>query len=86
MVEEELKIDVNEDMSAANITASIRPRTPTGKSSLTSFTKATFVQPALGKEKNQSNLKRKQLIQQSKSSKNSQITDKTSQRSMQNQL
>jgi len=28
MVEAELKMDVNEDMRAANITANIRPRTP----------------------------------------------------------
>ena len=47
MVEEELKMEVREDMSAASITASIMPRAPTGISSVTSFTKAMLVQPLL---------------------------------------
>ena len=62
MVDEELKMEVREDMRAANITASIIPRAPeryltihsqyvrippVGMSSVTSFTKAMLVQPLL---------------------------------------
>ena len=45
MVEEELKMLVSEDIKAANITANIIPRAPVGMSSVTSLTKAMFVQP-----------------------------------------
>ena len=44
-----MKIEVSEDMRAANITANIRPRRPTGISSLTNFTKALLEHPTLGK-------------------------------------
>lgn len=44
-VELELKIDVNDDMSAAIMTANIRPRAPTGNFLTTSFGYATFEQP-----------------------------------------
>ena len=47
MVELELKMEVKEDIRAANITASIKPRTPDGSNSLTNLTNAKFVQPAL---------------------------------------
>lgn len=45
MVEAELKMEVSEDMRAANITANIRPLMPTGILSLTSMMKATLVHP-----------------------------------------
>ena len=45
MVEEELKMLVREDIRAASITANIIPRAPVGISSVTSLTKAMFVQP-----------------------------------------
>ena len=47
MVDEELKMDVNEDIRAANMTASIIPLTPLGNKLFTNFTKAMFVQPDL---------------------------------------
>ena len=47
MVELELKMELKDDISAAIMTASIMPLTPAGNSSLTSFTKAKFVQPLL---------------------------------------
>ena len=47
IVDEELKIEVKDDIKAANITANIRPRTPTGSKLFTNFTKAIFVQPDL---------------------------------------
>ena len=47
IVDEELKIDVKDDIKAANITANIRPRTPTGSKLFTNFTNAIFVQPDL---------------------------------------
>ena len=60
MVEEELKMEVRDDIKAANITAIMAPRMPTytmimivimimtitGINSVTSFTKAMFVHPA----------------------------------------
>ena len=50
MVEAELKMEVNEDMSAASMTASIRPRRPTGISSFTSMMNALLLQPDLSWE------------------------------------
>ena len=47
IVELELKMELREDMSAAIMTASMTPRTPAGKSSFTSLTKAKLVQPPL---------------------------------------
>ena len=47
IVEEELKIEVNEDMRAANMTASIIPLAPVGISSVTSLTNAMLVHPLL---------------------------------------
>lgn len=47
IVDDELKIEVRDDISAANMTANIRPRRPAGKSSFTNFTKAMLVQPDL---------------------------------------
>ena len=47
MVDEELKMDVNEDIRAANMTANIMPLTPLGSKLFTNFTKAMFVQPDL---------------------------------------
>ena len=47
MVEDELKIDVKEDISAAIMTASISPRSPAGIFSLTNIMNAIFVQPDL---------------------------------------
>ena len=47
MVELELNMELRDDISAAIMTASIMPLTPAGNSSLTSFTKAKFVQPLL---------------------------------------
>jgi hypothetical protein len=41
----ELKIEVNEDISAAIMTASIMPRAPVGIKSITSFGYAMFEQP-----------------------------------------
>ena len=40
-------MELREDMSAAIMTASMTPRTPAGKSSFTSLTKAKLVQPPL---------------------------------------
>ena len=40
-------MELRDDISAAIMTASIMPLTPAGNSSLTSFTKAKFVQPLL---------------------------------------
>ena len=51
IVDEELKIDVREDIKAANMTANMRPRTPEGNNSFTSLTKARFVHPDLQKKK-----------------------------------
>ncbi len=47
MVEEELKMEVREDMRAASITASMRPRSPVGIFSFTSMMKARLVHPDL---------------------------------------
>ena len=47
IVELELKMELREDMSAAIMTASMTPRTPAGKSSFTSLTKAKLVQYVL---------------------------------------
>jgi hypothetical protein len=47
IVELELKIDVSDDMSAASITASMRPLRPTGIFSLTNLIKARLVHPDL---------------------------------------
>jgi hypothetical protein len=47
MVEAELKMEVKEDISAANMTANISPRRPTGIISFTNLMKAKFVQPDL---------------------------------------
>ena len=47
MVEAELKMEVSEDMRAANMTASIRPLRPTGIRLLTSKMKALLLQPDL---------------------------------------
>jgi hypothetical protein len=47
IVEEELKIEVREDMRAANMTASIIPLAPVGINSVTSLTNAMLVQPLL---------------------------------------
>ena len=51
IVDEELKIDVREDIKAANMTANMRPRTPEGNNSFTSLTKARFVHPDLQKKR-----------------------------------
>ena len=51
MVEDELKIDVNEDIKAESITANIKPRSPTGNNSLTNMTKAKLVHPDLISER-----------------------------------
>ena len=47
IVDDELKIEVSEDIKAANITANMRPLNPAGNNSLTNLTKARFVQPYL---------------------------------------
>ena len=47
IVDDELKIEVKEDMRAANITANISPLAPFGISSVTNLTNATLVQPCL---------------------------------------
>ncbi len=47
MVDEELKIELSEDMRAASMTANMRPRRPSGMSSLTSMMKAKLVHPFL---------------------------------------
>ena len=47
MVEDELKMEVSEDMSAASMTASISPRRPVGIFSFTSMMKARLVHPDL---------------------------------------
>ena len=47
MVDEELKMDVNEDIRAASMTANIMPLIPLGNKLFTNFTKAMFVQPDL---------------------------------------
>ena len=47
MVALELKMELNEDISAANITDIISPRTPSGSNSVTNFIKAKFVHPDL---------------------------------------
>ena len=50
MVELELKIELRDDVSAANITDMMNPRKPLGTYSITSFTKAKFVHPELDNE------------------------------------
>ena len=47
MVELELNIELNDDISAASMTASINPLAPIGINSFTSLIKARFVQPPL---------------------------------------
>ena len=46
-MEDELKIDVRDDIRAANMTANISPLTPAGNNSFTSLAKAILVQPDL---------------------------------------
>lgn len=50
MVDAELKIDVSEDIRAANITASISPLIPSGSCSFTSIMKAMLEHPPLKME------------------------------------
>jgi hypothetical protein len=47
MVEAELKMEVSEDIRAANMTANIRPRRPTGIRWFTSKMKALLLHPDL---------------------------------------
>ena len=47
MVELELKMELRDDVSAASITDMMKPFKPLGTYSVTSFTKAKFVQPYL---------------------------------------
>ena len=55
MVELELNIELNEDISAASMTANINPLAPIGINSFTSLMNARFVHPPLQRyqEKNQ---------------------------------
>ena len=50
MVELELKIELRDDVRAANITDMMNPRKPLGTYSITNFTKAKFVHPELDNE------------------------------------
>jgi hypothetical protein len=47
MVEAELKMEVREDIRAANMTANMRPRRPTGINSFTNKMKALLLHPNL---------------------------------------
>ena len=51
MVELELKMELRDDVRAANITDIINPRNPLGTYSVTNFMNAKFVHPYLSSER-----------------------------------
>ena len=68
MVELELNIELNEDISAASMTANINPLAPIGINSFTSLMNARFVHPPLQRyqEKNQLLVKSQHIMSNTK--------------------